>query len=631
MDGTHPTLTVALALGVGVFAQSVARRLRVPGIVVLLAAGAGLGPDGLGWVHPRDLGEGLFAIVDLAVAVILFEGGLNLQISRLRRAQSEIQRLVTVGAAVSLVGGALAANVFLGWSWAQSFLFGSLIVVTGPTVIGPLVSELRLRPRVATVLNAEGVLIDPIGAIVAVLTLELVLSPGADSVAEGAGDLMLRLGFGALAGVVGGLLLARLLRIERLLPEGHENIFALAWVLLLFEGCEQLISHSGIMAVTLAGVVVGNRGILGDRDLREFKDQLTVMLIGLLFVLLAADVRLEQVLDLGWAGVATVAALVLVVRPAGVWLSTLGTNLATRDRAFVAWVAPRGIVAAAIASLVARALEAEAMPGGLEIRALVFLTIAGTVVLAGLTARPVASLLGVRQPERDGVAILGAEDVGLALARALREGGIVSTFLDSNPQHCRRAEEEGFNVVFGNAMEERTLRRARFELVGTAVALTPNQTVNSAFVHRARQLFRVPRALVAVSQLDTGLASDLVEQREAAIAFEGPHDLSRWNLRFRRDEVTLVEREYTPPDKSEEAEPVDLGELAILIAARRRGGVLPMSRDFKPQAGDRAVVVIYTAEMDEALVVLSRLGWGPVPDEPEAPDDGEPIATAAEA
>jgi NhaP-type Na+/H+ or K+/H+ antiporter len=612
-----------------VLAQSAARRIQVPGIVILLAVGAGLGPEGLGWVHPRDLGEGLFAIVDLAVAVILFEGGLNLQISRLRREQIAIQRLVTVGAAVSLLGGAVAARWFLGWSWSSAFLFGSLIVVTGPTVIGPLVSELRLRPRVATILSAEGVLIDPIGAIVAVLTLELVLSPGADSLAQGAGDLMLRLGFGAVAGVAGGFLLTRLMRIERLLPEGHENIFVLASVLLLFEGCEQVVSHSGIMAVTIAGVVVGNLRILGDRDLREFKDQLTVLLIGLLFVLLAADVRLEQVQELGWAGVATVAALVVVVRPLGVWLSTLGSGLPLRERAFVAWVAPRGIVAAAIASLVARALEAEQMPGGLEIRALVFLTIAGTVLLAGLTARPAAALLGVRQPGRDAVAILGADDVGLALARALKDNGVSCTFLDSNPHNCRRAQEEGFGVVYGNAMEERMLRRARFDLVGTTIALTPNQTVNSAFVHRTRQLFRVPRALVAVERLDTGLASDLVEQREASVAFDGPHDLARWNLRFRREDVALEMRHYEAPERTEEPAEGGLGESAIILAVRRRDKLIPMSRDFKLQAGDHALVAVHVPDREEADAVLAARGWKSETDGEEAEAPGEADAGGA--
>ena len=168
MEGAHPALTLVLALAVGILAQAVARHVRVPGIVILLVVGVALGPDGLGWVQPQALGDGLFAIVDLAVAVILFEGGLNLEISRLRREQAPIRRLVSVGALVTMAGGALAVSALFDWPWMQALLFGSLVVVTGPTVIGPLVDSVRLRPRVATVLEAEGVLIDPIGAILAV-------------------------------------------------------------------------------------------------------------------------------------------------------------------------------------------------------------------------------------------------------------------------------------------------------------------------------------------------------------------------------------------------------------------------------------------------------------------------------
>ncbi len=621
VEGAQPAFTLVLALAAGVLAQAVARRVRLPGIVLLLLAGVGLGPDGLGWVDPRNLGGGMLAIVDLAVAVILFEGGLNLEISRLRREQSAIRRLVTWGALVTLMGGTAAVQIFLGWDLMTALLFGSLVVVTGPTVIGPLVTELRLRPRVATVLNAEGVLIDPIGAILAVLMLELTLSPAID-VAGGAGDLLLRIGFGASMGVAAGFVLARLLRVKRLLPEGHENIFVLAWVLLLFVVCDRVVPHSGIMAVTLAGVVVGNLPILADRDLREFKDQLTVLLIGLLFVMLAADVRFEQMTELGWGGLLVVAALVLVVRPVGVALSTLGSELSWRERLFVAWIAPRGIVAAAVASLVAGAMEVQGLEGGVALRALVFLTIACTVVLAGVTAAPVATWLGVRLPGRDTVAILGAEGLGLALAAELREAGVPVVFLDSNAQTCRLAEEAGFSVVFGNALEKRTLRRARFEGVGAAVALTSNQTVNSTFVSRARDLFHVPRAYVAVSRLDTGLASDLVRQKEAEVAFEGAHDLERWAVRSRHGSLEFERRVFREPEAREDADeapdnPPDkprVGELFVILAIRKGKRAFPMSMGYEPEEGDVASVAIHSPDREEAWRVLSELGWHATPD-----------------
>jgi len=407
VPGADPRLSFALALLAGMFAQAIARHLRLPGIVLLLVAGVSLGPDGLGWVQPRQLGDGLFSIVDFAVAIILFEGGLNLEISRLRRSGTAIRRLITWGALVTLAGGAVAVHILLGWGLMESLLFGGLVVVTGPTVVGPLVSELRLKPKVATVLEAEGVLIDPIGAILSVVILKLALSgdPGSLLLAQsGAG--LARMAAGSMLGVVAGFIIARALRISRLLPDGLENVFVLSSVLLLYAGSEALLSHSGVLAVTVAGVVVGNTRSPVERDLREFKDQLTVMLIGLLFILLAADVRFAEVRALGWAGLAVVMALIFVVRPFGVWLCTLGSDLDRGERFFLAWVAPRGIVAAAIASLVAADLERAGLEGGAELRALVFLTIAVTVTLAGFSAGPVGNFLGVRLRQRDTVAIL---------------------------------------------------------------------------------------------------------------------------------------------------------------------------------------------------------------------------------
>jgi len=610
----HAASSLVLALAAGVLCQSLARHLRVPGIVFLLLVGVGLGPDGLAWVHPRALGDGFFAVVDLSVAVILFEGALNLRVSRLRRAQAAIRHLVLSGAVLTLGGAALAVHWILGWGAQQSILFGSLVVVTGPTVIGPLLSEARLRPRVATVLNAESVLIDPVGAILAVLVLEIAVSP--ENAATGATDFMLRVGTGTLFGLVCGLALSRLLRVRRLLPDGHENIFVLAAVLLVFVLADEVVTHSGILAVTVAGVTLGNARQAVDRDLREFKDQLTVLLIGLLFILLAADVRLSEVASLGWRGLAVVGALIFVVRPVVVALATAGADLEARERAFIAWIAPRGIVAAAIASLVAVAMEKSGLPGGGALRALVFLTITGTVLQAGLTAGLVARLLGVSLPRREGVAILGAQGLGLLLAEQLRREDIPVVFFDSNPLTCRHAEEEGFSVVFGNALEERTLQRAQLERFESVVGLTPNQTVNAVFAGRARELFGVERSYLAIQSLDTGVAAELVRNEDAAIAFDGVHDLERWDVRLRHGSVETAwfcfDASCASPD-SGEARP--LGEKCVLLALRRAGEPLrPLSRADDLVAGDHVFVALHRAELAAATEVLAARGLLPAPD-----------------
>ncbi len=632
-----PRLTFALALLAGVIAQSVARHLRIPGIVLLLLAGVALGPDGLGWVRPQGLGEGLFTIVDFAVAIILFEGGLNLQISRLRREGIAIRRLITLGAAVTLVGGAIAVHLWLGLGLVESLLFGALVIVTGPTVVGPLVSELRLGRRVSTVLEAEGVLIDPIGAIVAVVILGFALSGDAGSLLEHGGVGLASLVAGLVLGVAAGFLLASALRISRLLPEGLQNVFALSSVLLLYAGAEVLLSHSGILAVTVAGVVVGNTRSPVERDLREFKDQLTVMLIGLLFVLLAAAVRFEQVAALGWAGLGVVATLVLVVRPLGVWLCTMGSDLSRNERLFIAWVAPRGIVAAAIASLVAADLARAGLSGGPELLALVFLTISLTVGLAGLTAGPVGSLLGVRLRSPDTVAILTSQTLGLALAEELRRGRVPVVILDSNPTSIRRAEEAGFSCVYGDAIQENVMQRARFGFVRTVVALTPNQTLNSVFVARARERFGVPKALVATSEAGGGLLSEQVGSGEARIAFDGPHDVERWEVRGRRGDVVVEHFAYRPPEQEEPegaggetSRPGGLNERFVVLTLVRGGKTFVMHAGWPLRAGDLAAVAIHAPEREEALRDLALQGWTPVAEADSESDEAEAQPLAVE-
>lgn len=632
-----PKLTFALALLAGMFAQALSRHLRIPGIVLLLAAGVALGPDGLGWVQPRQLGEGLFVIVDFAVAIVLFEGGLNLQLSRLRREGAAIRRLITWGALVTLLGGAAAVYLWLGWGLMASLLFGGLVVVTGPTVIGPLVSELRLKPRVATVLEAEGVLIDPIGAILAVLILRLAISgdPGSLLLTQGGAGLAAILA-GTLLGIVSGFVIARALRISWLLPEGLQNVFVLSSVLLLFAGSEVLLPHSGILAVAIAGVVVGNTRTPVERDLREFKDQLTVMLIGLLFVVLAADVRFEQVQALGLAGLGVVATLIFVVRPLGVWLCTRDTDLGRGDKLFIAWVAPRGIVAAAIASLVAADLERAGIAGGTELRALVFLTIAVTVTLAGLSAGLVGNLLDVRLRRRDTVAILAAQALGLLLGEQLRRGGVPVVLLDSNPTSVRRAEEDGFSVVYGDALQESVMQRARFGLVRTVVALTANQTLNGVFVNRAKERFGVPNGLVATSEVGVGLVSEQMDRGEAKIAFEGPHDVERWDVRGRRGDIGVEHFRYRPPAEGDVEETGSrnaggLSERFVMLAVERDGATLVVDGKWKLREGDRLAVALHRPEREDALRELAVRGLVPDPDPDPELDDGEGAPVVLEA
>ncbi|HXV75781.1 MAG TPA: cation:proton antiporter [Candidatus Polarisedimenticolaceae bacterium] len=608
---SHAAFSVAVALATGMVAQSLARHLRIPGIVLLLAAGVLLGPDALDMIDPKSLGSALQVLVGFAVAVILFEGGLNLSLSAIRRQVGVIPRLITVGALVTAVGGTLLARLVMGWSWSLSALFGALVVVTGPTVITPLLRRIKVTHRVETILEAEGVLIDAIGAVLAVVTLEVVLSFSAASLAEGAMRLVELLGFGLIAGLFGGLAIAFLLRFNRVVPPGFENVLTLSLVLALYQACNAVMAESGIMAVTAAGVVVGNVRTRALRDLMEFKEQLTMMFIGLLFVLLAADVRIRDVLGLGWPGVWTVAGLMFLVRPLNIWLCTLGSDLTHREKVFLAWLAPRGVVAAAVASLFAQTLDNAGVPGGGDLRALVFLVIAITVNVEGSTGGLVASLLGLRRAARRGYVILGANALGRTLGRLLVDAGIEVVIIDNNPAQVRVAETAGFRVIYGNAVEERTLLRAGIDERVGAIGLTPNDEVNLLFARAAHDDYRLRENYIALRHGPGPISSSVVEAHEAQVLFGKPRDLVTWMVRIRRDLCRIERFTLVTTGGSADAEsPFAFPEQLILPLALYRGSkIYPIGSARKLKKGDVIAFALFAEELAQARRWLSDNHW----------------------
>jgi hypothetical protein len=289
-------------------------------------------------------------------------------------------------------------------------------------------------------------------------------------------------------------------------------------------------------------------------------------------------------------------------------------------------VAPRGIIAAAIASLTAGTLSARAVPGGTDLRALVFLVIAGTVVAAGVSAWPLATLLRLRLPARDRVAILGAQGLALALGRVLKGAGKSVIFIDADPQRCRKAEDEGFPVVFGDGLQERTLRRIPIELVGTAVGLTFNDHLNSQFVRLAQQTFDVKQGLVSVASLDGDQPPEHVARHGADVVFEGPHDQERWDLRSRQSEVEIArltwsgDREAASTWQTASQQAVARQEAFVFLALERKGRTIPMSFSEVPRKGDVAIVALHAPTREETLAQLATTGWEPgAPAEEVAP------------
>jgi NhaP-type Na+/H+ or K+/H+ antiporter len=623
---SDPALTIALALAAGMIAHVIGRHLKVPGIVLLLGTGVLLGPDGLNAVQPVALGASLHDLVGFVVAVILFEGGMNLNLEQLRRRARSIRQLVTLGALVTAAGGALAARWTLGWNWTTAILFGTLVMVTGPTVITPLLRRIKVDARVATVLEAEGVLVDAIGAIVAVVALEIAIGPSGRSVAFGPWHVVSRLGFGVLTGAVGGLAIAALLRFEKAIPEGLESVFTLAFVLLLYQGSNAVMPETGIVSAVAAGLVVGNARAYAVAELREFKEQLSVMLIGMLFVLLAADVRVVEVAVLGWAGVGLVAALMFVVRPLNVLAGTWGTDLTWREKAFLCWLAPRGIVAAAVSSLFAETLQEEGIAGGSELRAMVFLVIAATVLVQGLSGGLVASLLSLRRPSNRGYVILGANPLGLALARALSQAGEEIVLIDSNPQACREAEAEGFHALHGSALEGDVQERAELDTRAGCLGVTTNEEVNLLFARHAKKDFKVPRVWVALRRGHLGVDEEAVHRFGGRVLFGEPQEVDLWTLRLEQGEATVERWLYDGENPSSTLVDRDLDLRLLPLAVHRGRSALPVDEELALQQGDLLSLAVAREGHAEVVDWLRGRGWKLADDEAGGLSPASPAA-----
>ncbi|GAB4186591.1 MAG: sodium:proton antiporter [Coleofasciculaceae cyanobacterium] len=567
MEGSFElTLQMILAVLAGIGAQVIAEFLKVPSIVFLLMFGILLGPDGLGFLHPQRLGVGLEVIVALSVAVILFEGGLNLELRDLGKVSGSLRNLVTLGTLITLLGGGMAAHWLGEFPWSIAFLYASLVVVTGPTVISPLLKQVQVDRQVATLLEGEGVLIDPVGAILAVVVLDTILN-GDASPSEAIIGLSLRLGIGASIGASGGWLLGLILKRVNFISEDLKNLVVLAGMWGLFGLAQMIRSESGLMATVVSGIVLGASALPEERLLRRFKGQLTVLCVSALFILLSADLSIASIFALGWGSLFTVSVLMFVVRPISITLCTWNSGLNLRQKLFLSWIAPRGIVSASVASLFAILLTQRGINGGDSIKALVFLTIMMTVFLQGLTARWVANLLQLnRHSGATGAVIVGCNPLSRLIARLFQERGESVVLIDTDPEACEKAEQENLRVIQSSGLDIKVLEEAGLDSMGTFLAMTSNGEVNSVLAQRAVEEFQPPRVLAVFprdSQDNSPTSKGKVNQ-----AFIPQLPIKAWNQYLNEGQVKL--------GKTTLKEPGFAFQRAHLQALIRSGELLPL-------------------------------------------------------
>ncbi len=473
--------TMVVAISAGVMLIVFAQRFNLPAIVLLLAGGVVLGPMGFGLVQPDSLGEGLRVIVLLGIGLILFEGGLTLDVDGYKSASVLIKRLLSVGVIVTWLVTAFAIYLIMDFTLSKSFLAASLVIVTGPTVIAPLIKRIQLIPRLHNILHWEGVLIDPIGVFVAILCFEWIIADDAVALT----NFLARFIVGLSIGGVGGWVIYQSERL-RLVPENLINIFALAAAILIFGVSESFVSEAGLLSVAVAGLVFGILEPWQLKQIRQFKAEIIDLMLGTLFILLAARLSFDQFTAFGMNGVLCVAIVIFVVRPISIWICTIGTDFDWREKVFLSWVAPRGIVAASMASIFALVLEHNSKVDDPRfIETFTYSVIIATIVLQGFTAGALAKVLGLRLSKPRGWLIVGAHAFGREVASFLERNADVPIMLvDTNLRAIREARAAGLHAVVWDANDLSLQHLEEFQGIGNVLAITDNEHLNQLICQR---------------------------------------------------------------------------------------------------------------------------------------------------
>jgi NhaP-type Na+/H+ or K+/H+ antiporter/mannitol/fructose-specific phosphotransferase system IIA component (Ntr-type) len=490
-----PTLTLALAATLGVLLMALAHRIHIPSIALLLVAGVALGPEGLGFIEPDALGHGLALIVGMAVAIILFEGGLTLDLVGARRNPKVIWRVLTLGVLITWLGSTLVTHYLLGVRWSVALLCGSLVIVTGPTVIAPLLRRIGVRESIKHILYWEAVLVDAIGVFIAVLCFEWLFATQDQSSWSPLMRFAARLALGIGGGALFGAIIALLLR-ARAVPEEYANVFVLTMALTSYGVCEAILHESGILAVIIAGLIVGLTKPKQLAGIKRFKLQLTELAIGTLFILLSAKLELAAFTVFGWNLVAAVAVLLFVLRPLVIVTATKGAGFSVQEKLFLSWIAPRGIVAAFMASLfsISLARDPSTAAHGEALQAFTFAVIATTVILQGLTAPWLARVLGLQAEGKRTWLLVGNPILTVPLTAQLRRAGGAAIAL-SAPDSTEESPPADKDIVRANPLDLEMLDDPRFADVGAVAALTANPYLNQLICERWAEVVHANRCI----------------------------------------------------------------------------------------------------------------------------------------
>jgi len=591
-------LGLASIIILGITAEWLAWRLRLPSILLLLVFGLVAGPV-TGILSPDALfGDLLLPIVSLAVAIILFEGGLNLRLTELREIGGVVRNLVTVGIFVSWLVGSIAAYFILNIELSLAVLLGAILVVTGPTVIMPLLRQLRPSGQVGSTLKWEGIIIDPIGAILAVLIFEIIMAGGFQEATALVGiSLLGTLLVGITIGILGAIIVVLLLR-SYWIPDFLHSAVTLAMVVTAFTASDIVQPQSGLLAATMMGIALANQKTVSVRHIIEFKENLRVLLISGLFILLAARLQIDNLAHVGISSLAFIAVLMLIARPASVAISTLKSKFSWRERLFLSCLAPRGIVAAAISSVFALRLLEAGRPDAELLVPLTFVVVASTVAVYGLSASPVARWLQVADPNPQGVLIIGGHTWARAIANALQAEGYKVLIVDANWANISAARMAGLPTFYANILSQYALDEIELGGIGRLLALTYDDEFNSLAVLQFANVFGRAESYQLVSESEQNSNKKSVsEHLHGRDLFGAGITYTQLSDRFFKGATTKTTTLTTEFDYG--AFQSHYGDSAIPLFLVDHNGILKiftMDSSLKPQPGQKLISFISPME-----------------------------------
>lgn len=593
-------LAALVVLGIG--AQWLAWRLRVPSILLLLISGFIAGPAVFGLVDPdKLLGDLLMPLVSISVALILYEGGLTLHFAELPSVASVVRNLCSLGAVVTWAVAAAAAWFFFGLDIRLAILLGAVLVVTGPTVIGPMLRHIRPAGATGPILKWEGIVIDPIGALLAVLVFEAILTGGSGRAATAnvAASLLKTIFVGGGLGLIGAAILAILLR-RYLVPDYLQNAVSLMLVVAAFAASNRVQPESGLLAVTVMGMALANQKLADVKHIVEFKENLRVLLISALFIILAARLELEDLQQVWLPGIGFVAVLVLAARPLSIYVSTLGSKLNGGERVFLACMAPRGIVAAAVSSVFALRLENNGLSDARLLVPITFIAVIGTVLIYGLTGPWVARRVGLSEPDPQGLLIVGASRWARELAALVQGKGFRVRLVDSNRDNINAARMAGLPVYSGSILAERAVSEIDLGGIGRLIAATANDWVNTLAAQRYRGILGSANCYQLPPRGETD------EKKSAHRHLHGRWLFAR-NASFGELEKRVLRGatvKATPLSESfdfaafRELYGADALPMFVLTAEGKLN-VIPAESKLEPQAGQTLISLVYEAARPE--------------------------------